>query len=382
MARILIIDDEKTILENLKFILELEGFEVLIASSGSEGISLFLENPDIDAVISDMRMPGLSGIDVIKSIHQQNPDLGVIILTGNGDLENAISAMKEGAFDYLSKPVQAEKLIITLNNAVKRLNLIRENQQLNDEIQKKNQYFEMIHEAAQQILLNMAPIKVPNVKSIQIAAVYKCCDQVGGDMYDVFQLGDYTFFYLFDVCGHGILSAVMTMILKTSFNNLKFLYEKAGIIPPIQEIIHNINHEMYSNTASNLFATLFAGIYDSASKEFTYISAGHIDQYLIGKDGLKVLESTGTVLGIFHDADYEPSCITIEPNDRLFLFSDGITEIMRDDIIYTTDEIARIITETVDKPLHETVETIYNELSSLYENKVPDDDITIVGLAF
>ena len=382
MSKVLLIDDEKTILDNLKFILELEGYEIIAASDGNKGISLFKENPGIDVVVTDMKMPKLSGLDVMKAIHEIDPDIGIIILTGNGNMENAVQAMREGAYDYLNKPFHADKLILCIENAVKKLNLIRENRQLNKDIIKKNAYFQNINDAAQQILLKMLPYGVPKFDSLTLSVIYRSCENVGGDMYDFFEIKDKIIFYIFDVCGHGILSAVMTMILKSSFTNMRFLYQRTGIMPDLEEMIEHINREMHANTASNLFATLFAGIYDKKTHELNYISAGHVDQYLVNKCGLSPLNSTDTVIGIFHDVHYNPKKVNINPGDRLYLFTDGITEIWHDNIVVATDEIVRIVTENVEKSLDENISMIYSNLIRLYKNKMPDDDVTLIGIEF
>ena len=223
MSKILVIDDEISILENIKFILELENYEVLTADGGEKGIEVFKKDiASIEAIITDMKMPQLSGIDVLRKIKSINPEISVIILTGHGDMENAITSMKEGAFDYLNKPVKADKLLITLENAINKTKLIKENKRLQDDLVKKNEYLQGLHNAAQKILLNLAPDKLPNIPNFRFASEYKSCDKVGGDMYDVFEVGDHIGFYVFDVCSHGILASVITMILKTFLENAKY----------------------------------------------------------------------------------------------------------------------------------------------------------------
>ena len=157
MPKILIIDDERTILDNLTFILELEDYEVITASSGSEGIDRFKVTSGIDVVVTDMRMPGMTGMDVVRAIRDLNQDMGVVILTGHGDMDNAVTAMKEGAFDYLNKPVNADKLLITLENAIRRHSLLDENRRLQQDILKKNIYLQGLHDSAQQILMKPHP---------------------------------------------------------------------------------------------------------------------------------------------------------------------------------------------------------------------------------
>ena len=128
MSKILVIDDEKTILENIKFVLELDNNEVITASSSEEGLDFFTKNfNDIDVVITDMKMPHISGMEILREIKKIMPEMSVIILTGHGDLQNAILAMKEGAFEYLKKPVTADELSIAINNAINKKNLLLEN---------------------------------------------------------------------------------------------------------------------------------------------------------------------------------------------------------------------------------------------------------------
>ena len=245
MTKILILDDEKTILDNLTFILELEDYDVLSASSGAEGLELFKKNPEIEAVVTDMRMPGMTGMDVLKAVREVNSEMGVIILTGHGDMDNAVSAMKEGAYDYLNKPVNADKLLINLENAIKRYRLQSENRKLQADILKKNIYLQGLHDSAQQILIKLVPPNpMPKVQGVKTSAIYKSCDEVGGDMYDVFEMGDETLFYIFDVCSHGILAAVITMILKSYFDNLKHVSDYSQFKPDLSLILKRLNDDM------------------------------------------------------------------------------------------------------------------------------------------
>ncbi len=186
MAKILVIDDEKTILENIKFILELDNNEVITVSNGKEALEIFKNNySNIDVVITDMKMPEISGMEILKEIKKIMPEMGVIILTGHGDLENAIHAMKEGAFEYLRKPVNADNLTIAINNAISKKNLLLENARINKELLEYQNYMQGLHDSALKILLNMLPKNLPDIPGFNFLVEYKSCDRVGGDMYDV-----------------------------------------------------------------------------------------------------------------------------------------------------------------------------------------------------
>ena len=106
---ILVIDDEKNIRTGLQAALELDGYEVLLAEDGTTGLSLALNN-EVDLVITDLRMPGVSGEDVLRRITTETPGIPVIVLTGHGTVENAVEAMRSGAYDFLTKPLDRERL--------------------------------------------------------------------------------------------------------------------------------------------------------------------------------------------------------------------------------------------------------------------------------
>jgi sigma-B regulation protein RsbU (phosphoserine phosphatase) len=382
LAKILIIDDEKAVLNDLRLMLEREGYEVITASNGVEGINRFPEYRDIDVVVSRMMMSEVTGLDVLRAVKQQDPDMGVILLTNSGDTENAHKAMEEGVYDCLYRPVDTARLIFSIKNAIRQVSLIRENRRLSEDLCRKDQYLHYINAHAAQILLNMVPKELPDFDAVEVSAIYKSCECVGGDMYDIFDLGGRTFFYLFDVCGHGILSAVMTIILKNAFDGVRTLFKKTGVIQELPEMVKTINDDMYKSSASSLFATLFVGIYDRDERALTYISAGHVDQYLVGDNGIRTLSSNGTVIGLFDNVCFYSEKVTVCPTDRLYLFTDGIIEIWRDECMLNCDDIVDVVKRKHHKPLEESVNSIYENIICLYNDMEPEDDITIVGLEF
>ncbi|MGE0085350.1 MAG: sigma-54-dependent transcriptional regulator [Desulfococcaceae bacterium] len=126
---ILIIDDETSILQSLSGLLIDEGFEVLTASNGYEGLKMIEEEaPDI--VLLDIWMPGIDGIETLKEIKKGNPSLQVIIITGHGNVETAVRATKLGAFDLIEKPLSIDKVIVDINKALNFRRLEEENRYL------------------------------------------------------------------------------------------------------------------------------------------------------------------------------------------------------------------------------------------------------------
>jgi DNA-binding NtrC family response regulator len=129
MNSIIIIDDEKEICESIKMILEYEGYRVDYSTSSLDGIAKISEE-QFSALLLDIQMPEMNGFEVIKKVKESNPDLSVIIISAHGSIENAIKATKLGAFDFIEKPVDRDKLLISVRNAVDQSNLILENKEI------------------------------------------------------------------------------------------------------------------------------------------------------------------------------------------------------------------------------------------------------------
>jgi two-component system, NtrC family, nitrogen regulation response regulator NtrX len=135
MAKILIIDDEKAICNTLKEILSYEKYEVDIANDGAEGIKK-AETGNYDLVLSDIKMPKMDGIEVLQKLQEMNPDLPVVMISGHGTIETAVDALKKGAYDYISKPPDLNRLLVTVRNALDRSSLITETKTLKRKIYK------------------------------------------------------------------------------------------------------------------------------------------------------------------------------------------------------------------------------------------------------
>jgi two-component system, NtrC family, nitrogen regulation response regulator NtrX len=135
MARILVIDDEKPIRTTLIDILEYEKFAVDEASDGMQGLDLLKKNK-YDVVLCDIKMPKMDGIEVLDKIQETNPDTPVVMISGHGTIETAVEAIKKGAFDYIAKPLDLNRLLVTIRNAMEKGSLTNETKVLKKKISK------------------------------------------------------------------------------------------------------------------------------------------------------------------------------------------------------------------------------------------------------
>ena len=140
---VLIIDDEEEIRESIEMLLTSEGLSADTAGSGEEGLKKIEDNL-YDAVLLDLMLPGKSGMEVQKDIKRIDPTLPIVIITAIGALETAVTAIKEGSFDYVTKPWNNEKLLVIVSNAIKQRQLMSENTQLRRALKERFGYSNII----------------------------------------------------------------------------------------------------------------------------------------------------------------------------------------------------------------------------------------------
>jgi len=135
MAKILVIDDEKNIRTTLQEILQYESYEVDLASGGQEGLDMFAQKK-YDIVLCDIKMPEMDGLEVLEKIFEKDKDTQVIMISGHGNVENAVHAIKHGAYDFIQKPLDLNRLLITIRNAMDKSSLITETTVLKKKVSK------------------------------------------------------------------------------------------------------------------------------------------------------------------------------------------------------------------------------------------------------
>jgi two-component system, NtrC family, nitrogen regulation response regulator NtrX len=143
MAKILVIDDERSIRNTLKEVLEYEKHQIDLSPDGVGGLELYRSN-DYDVVLLDIKMPGMDGIEVLEKIMAEPKDVPVIMISGHGNIDTAVEAIKKGAFDFIEKPLDLNRLLITIRNALDKSQLLTETRVLKRKVSKT---YDMIGES-------------------------------------------------------------------------------------------------------------------------------------------------------------------------------------------------------------------------------------------
>ena len=144
MAKILVIDDERSIRNTLKDILDFEGYTVILAENGKQGLQLATES-SFDLIFSDIKMPEMDGIELLGALRAAEVESPIVMISGHGNIETAVECIRSGAFDFIEKPIDLNRLLVTVKNALEKKSLVKETKVLRKKVQSKNQ---MIGESA------------------------------------------------------------------------------------------------------------------------------------------------------------------------------------------------------------------------------------------
>jgi DNA-binding NtrC family response regulator len=136
--KVLVVDDERSIRNSLKDILEYENIEVFLAENGNSAIEIFRKNV-FDLVFCDIKMPGIDGIETLEKLQEMNVDIPVVMISGHGNIDTAVECIKKGAYDFIEKPLDLNRILITLRNATDKTALVKEAKKLQRKVSRTHE---------------------------------------------------------------------------------------------------------------------------------------------------------------------------------------------------------------------------------------------------
>ena len=164
MDTILIVDDEKNYLVVLEALLSPEGYEIMTTDKAQEALRLIHES-DIDLVLTDMKMPGMTGMELLQEAKRLKPEVPVIMMTAYGTIEMAVEAMKKQAYDYITKPFQNEELKLTIHKALENYRLVKENRRLSEALSERYGYRKIVGKSKPMLMVYDLISKVAQSKA-------------------------------------------------------------------------------------------------------------------------------------------------------------------------------------------------------------------------
>ncbi len=378
---VLTVEDEAAVRMALVSHLEDLGYRVIASSNGTEALQRCRQAlPDL--VLCDLRMPGMDGLELLSELQRLAPDLPVIIVSGANRMDDAIQALKRGAWDYVTKPIlDLEILDRALKRALERVRLLRDNRDyqrhlegLNLELKRALGLLQEDERAARMLQAGMLPDRQGRIGPWSFHQQIHSAAYLSGDFIDYFPLDEQrSGFYIADVSGHGAASAMVTAMLKTLFEKYRQRCRQEGrqnaLCSPA-ETLGWLNRDLCPLLGDKYLTILYA-VLDRRDGTLTYSSGGQFPYpLLLGPDGLQqLLDRHDQPVGLFEDADYREFRVTLEPGSRLLLVSDGILEFMAGDGAESRMQVLIRQLQAVDFD----IAALVRKLAIAERNTLPDD---------
>ena len=315
-ARLLIADDQTDVLEALRLLLTQENFSLQLVTSPAALVER-VQAEKWDAVLMDLNYTrdttsGEEGLRLLTRIRTEQPDLPIVVMTAWGNIDLAVEAMRVGAQSFVQKPWDNRALIQILEREVAEGRGARARSDRHASEQQD----------ALRIQRALMPATLPVTERFEVVGAWQPAGTLGGDTYDAFQFGaDVIGLSIADIAGKGLPAALLMSSLQASVR--AFALDAS----PPQAVCASVNRLLCGQMIAGRFATLVYLRLDAARGEIRYANAGHNPPLLARADGrVEALRSTGTVLGVFPDAEYAGARAALHIGDRLLLYTDGITE--------------------------------------------------------
>lgn len=358
MSRVdlVVVDDEFSVVYTIRAILEKAYPDLATFTNSAEAVEM-ISSQGCRVLVTDLRMPGIDGLEMLRRTLEHDADIQVIMLTAHGSEKVAVEAMKKGAFHYLTKPFDPEELRLVVQKALEQYDL-----------RKKIQYD---LEMARTLQINLMPTHTIRHRDLEIAGRYLPGGNVGGDYYDTVLLPDDSLgLIVADATGHGISAAMMMAMLKMAFLNTA-----PGCRKP-SEFLGAINEQFYNILKSHSSFTVFYAIFRPEPWRMIFANAGHPFPLLYRPDEGRFLTSdtAGLGIGFFPNVSYEDEEVPLRANDRILFYTDGLSDLSPERCFFEKfREKYRELTQITDSEM-------LDELFKLtVDNEgVREDDITLL----
>ncbi len=381
---ILVVDDEADIRLVMEDLL-MDEYDVLTASDGMEALEIIAENQGpsrgkrgnkIDLVITDIKMPRMDGMELLKEIKNSYPEIGVMMISAYGDIRTAVEAIRQGAYDYIPKPLpEFDELDITIARYFEKYQL--EEQLRQRELAEMERTYREL-EDARQIQQSLLPKETPKIEGFEIAGTSVPAKEVSGDFYDYLSLGDNVGIVLADVSGKSVKAAMVAAMVNGMLHARVKGQREVWNSPSV--ILRELNIALRPRLIHWMFTAMSLGILQPEEKHLYFSNAGL--PYPIVKRGEKIweLEVNGSPLGAVDGSEYTELSVDLEAGDFVVFYSDGITEATNEiGEMYQTERLLEVLQKAdLRYSAQEMADKILQNVAMFVGDVEQRDDITLV----
>ena len=389
LGNILVVDDNEMNRDLLSRRLARKGHTVEVAEGGHRALEM-IGDQDFDLVLLDIMMPGIDGFEVLEKIRgDYGPsDLPVIMATAKTESEDIVAALKIGANDYVTKPFDFPVVLARVRTQL-------ELKKSRDALAAAHHRMRKDLEAAAAIQQTLLPAANPEVAGARCAWRYVPCDELAGDTLNAVPLGDgLTGLFVLDVSGHGVPSSLLSVTLSRLLgsapdsSSVLWVDDDAGGRRPATpvEVAAELSQRFTYDVETRQYFTMVYGVLDPGNRLFTYTSAGHPPIVRIrGREEAAIYSSTGPPIAllpaILGPSTYTQTEISLQPGDRLYLFSDGISEAHEPGgEEYGSERIAETLQAGLDLDLDESIASLLHRVREWGGGAGHCDDVSILAI--
>lgn len=396
--RILVVDDDASVRMLLMAALRRgREYDVFEADDGSAARAM-LQQEQFDVVITDLVMPNMDGLSLLKWGQQNVPGVAWVILSGRATFDDAVKAVRLGAFDFITKPLAVlDQLLVTVRNAIRQRELMAEHERLDRQLEERNtQLGDQVSQLrgacrilcdqahclsedlrrAELIQRAMLPQRPPETPGYAINAIYRPSAKVGGDLYDVSRIGHHLVAYVADAAGHGVSAAMLAVLFK---HRLHLVNEETSEPTEPAEVLRRVNAALIEECSRpGLFITAAFCVLDLETGKLTISSAGHPPILLHRADGeMEMAFHTGPALGTHRDPSFIQTRTELRRGDRILLYTDGLFDAGDESRALNHDALSSLLVKN-HLPGQAQLHDLLAVASDRRDQSPQEDDITMV----
>jgi len=380
-VHILVVDDEpqmeRLIRQRFRKRVKDGELDFVFASNGQEALDLIRDGRSFDVVFTDINMPKMDGLTFISKLQDVLPLQKTVMISAYGDMKNIRTAMNMGAYDFIIKPIDFRDLEITLDKAIKEIEMLKLAESIRRRLDALQKELLAANEVQQSIIPTKFSIFSPQ-SPYELFAKMIPAKEVGGDFYDFFKIDDHHLSLVIgDVSGKGMPASLLMAVSRTLIRTIG-LKERS-----CSECLEKVNYLLSLDNPSHLFVTLFYGLLNLNTGVLEYVNAGHNPLYVVNEEHeVRMLEyGVNVPLGMVEEGRFDAFNTRLAPGEALIMYTDGVTEAQnRSKEFYHERRLLEHLKNAGHQSACEMVKGLIREVTHFGEDSPQSDDITLMVL--
>lgn len=377
-VKILVVDDEPDIelLLRQQYYKKIRAgeWELIFAENGADALKKIDEMPSIHLVLTDIQMPEMDGLTLLSKLRERKRLIRTIVVSAYGDMKNIRKAMNQGAYDFLTKPIQFPDLERTIYKTIDNINELQQAHSLQRRLLNLENELTLARRIQQQVL----PKRLPESDELSVYAYMEPAQEVNSDFYDFFYLDDERLgFFIGDVSGKGFSASLFMAMSRT----LLKADAQRGVSPAA--CMNALNRFLYPEKTEGIFITVFYGILDIKSGQLTYCNAGHLPPWVLRESGdVEKLPWTGGIgIGVKKEFVYEDATVVLDKNDGMLLLTDGLLKrINPERELFSEEHLSNVLKEQATASPSQIIRHIVRAVSTFSLGEQQSDDNTLLAI--